>query len=181
MNVSKIDCYAKVVLEYASEKKLEEILYEEMIQLKKSFCEEPSLQKILETPNSIIPTEEKQQLLKNAGGKDTSDVFNSFVQLLFDNKCEKYCTRIAKQYRELYRRQKGIITAKLKVAEKSLLPQDKGVFEEIINRKYSGKLVDFDETADSSIIGGFILDVGFERLDASIRNQLCLIREKFKN
>jgi len=166
--------YAKALLEYASEKKSEDILYEEMNTLEDSFLKEPSLQAALENPT--VSAENKRRLLKIAGGIDTSDAFNAFVQLVSDNKREVYGVSIAKQYRELYRRKKGIVTAKL-TAVRPLSPDATRMLKEIIIGGASEKSVEFAEVTDPAIIGGFILDVDFKRLDASIKNQLRLMKK----
>jgi F0F1-type ATP synthase delta subunit len=42
----------------------------------------------------------------------------------------------------------------------------------------SGKSVDFIEITDASLIGGFVLDIDFERLDAAVSNQLRRMKKQ---
>ena len=170
--------YARALLEYASEEKSEDVLYEEMNMLRESFFREPALQEALENPT--VSDEDKQRLIKIAGGIHTSEAFNSFIQLVSGNNRESYCASIAKQYEDLYRRKKGMITAKL-TSVKPLPPEAIRTLKEIIIGESPDKSVDFTQISDPSIIGGFILDVDFERLDASISNQLHLMKKYLTN
>lgn len=166
--------YARALLEYASEKKGEDRLYEEMSVLSASFRAEPGLQEVIDNPT--VSSEDKQKLIKIAGGIETSDVFNAFVQLISDNKRETYAAAVATQYIDMYRRNKGILTAKLTSAEKMSGDMMSVLKKAIIGTAY--KSVDFTEFTDDSLIGGFILDIEFERLDASVSNQLRMMKKQ---
>ncbi len=166
--------YAKALLQYALEKKQEDSLYKEMKALIANFTAEPDLLRVIDNPT--VSGADKRKLLTTAAGINTCDVFQSFLQLLSKNRREIYVLSIALQYQRMYRDHKGMVLGKLISAQK--IPSEMiDKLKKIISKKGDTE-VDFSTTIDSSLIGGFILDIESTRLDASISNQLRLVKKE---
>ncbi|MDR2475484.1 MAG: F0F1 ATP synthase subunit delta [Bacteroidales bacterium] len=166
--------YAKALLEHATEKHQEDRLYEEMKTLASSFALQPGLQHVLENPT--IKAEDKQTLITTAAGITVGEAFDAFVRLVLKNGRETSCHSIALLYQRLYRLQKKVVGGRLISAQEI----DNAAKERLktIIKKNTGYNVDFSTQIDTSLIGGFILDVENTRLDASISNQLKEIQKQ---
>ena len=115
MNTGMISVrYAKALLEFAHEKKCMERVYNEMSNVAQSFEREASLRRILDNP--ILPDRTKAEVIRNAGGGSTSEVFDRFVELVLHNKRERYMQQISLMYLDLYRKLNHISTGKLETA-----------------------------------------------------------------
>ncbi|MCD7972614.1 MAG: F0F1 ATP synthase subunit delta [Candidatus Azobacteroides sp.] len=175
MNNGKIaNRYAKALLEFALEKKQEDRLYQEMKTLSGSFAALPALQQTLENPTLAV--QEKEKLLITGAGMQVSEVFQSFLHLIMENKRETSIREISLHYQEFYRRYKKIVTGKL-ISAKEIPDKAKEQIKSII-RSGTGNEVDLVTEIDESLIGGFILDIESTRLDASVSNQLKEIKKQ---
>lgn len=182
MNTGKISArYAKAVYDFASVQKEEKTVYEEMKYLIKSFQVFPLLKETMENPT--VSSQEKEKILTTAAGISISRSFSQFLSLIRANQRETYVMHIALMYGDYYRKQKGIISGKLLSAE----PVMTEVIEKMKTLIIAGsdRSVDFDVETDPSLVGGFIIEIDSNLLDASIKSQLKRIRyqltEKNKN
>jgi len=163
--------YAQALYAYAAELKEEGVLFEKMKVLSGSFATHKSLQRIMKDPT--VSSSDKRKLLITAGGNVPCESYSRFLNLLSENRRETYARMIALSYQEIYKKASGIITGKLTTVR----PAGKKVMQKlktlIDGEKYE---VDFVTLTDPDIIGGFVLDVDFNRLDASVKNQLSRIK-----
>ena len=120
---------------------------------------------------------DKIKLLCNAAGGKVSQEVERFITLVLHERREKFMQFIACSYIDLYRKQNNILLGKLITAEK--------VNKEIEDRmrmmivKGTQGTVEFETSVEPSIIGGFILDIDYNRLDASVATQLNRVRRQF--
>lgn len=166
--------YAKALLSYALEKKQEDQLYAEMELLTDNFASHPALQEVIANP--VVSAADKKKVITTAGGIETSEAFQAFVNLLITNKREYYCDLIALKYKEFHRQYKKLIVGNLTSA-KTVNAESMRRLKEII-KTATGKDVYFKTHIDPSLIGGFILDIEYMRLDASVSNQLKTIEKQ---
>ena len=173
MNSGKISVrYAKAIYEFSLAQKEDETVYEEMKCLVKSFQAFPLLKATMENPT--VSSQEKEKLLISAAGISISRSFSQFLNLIRDNHRETYVMHIALMYGDYYRKQKGIIAGKLITTEL--------VGVEVVNKMKllitagSDNTVDFEVATDPSLVGGFIIEIDSNLLDASIKSQLKKIR-----
>lgn len=175
MNNGKIATrYAKALLEYALEKKQEDQLYKEMKSLAANFVSQPVLHEVIKNPT--ISLEDKTKVIITAAGIEVSDVCQDFIRLILANRRETACYLIALTYQQLYRSHKHIVVGNL-IAAHEVSEDSKEKLRSII-KESSGNDVDFMTSTDDSLIGGFILDINFMRLDASINSQLKLVKKE---
>jgi len=167
--------YAKALYEYACENNNEEVVYKEVQTFVKSFREVEGLCSALKNP--VLPKTEKAKLLCDAAGGNVSDEYKRFVALVLDERREKFMQFIAYSYIGLYRELHHIHIGKLITA----MPVEDRVIERMksmVADKTHGT-VEFETQVDPSIVGGFIFEMNFNRLDASIASQINKVRQQF--
>ncbi|MBQ8362057.1 MAG: F0F1 ATP synthase subunit delta [Bacteroidaceae bacterium] len=167
--------YAKALYLYAKENGVEEKAYTRMKRLMDNLQKLKELQKTLENP--ILEKEHKLTLLIEASGGGEDAVFNRFMELVLTQRREACLPFIAHSFIDFYREQKQIHVGKLTTA----VPlTEKGCerIRNLITDSMSGT-VELETKVDSGIGGGFILQVGSQRMDASITGQLQHLRRKF--
>jgi F-type H+-transporting ATPase subunit delta len=100
------------------------------------------------------------------------------IDLILKNKREEMIRNIALRFIELYRERYHIQYGKL-VTAVPIDPEREKHFISHIQKIVGGKL-EVDPVVDPDIIGGFILNLGDNRWDASISGELTRIRSKLK-
>jgi F-type H+-transporting ATPase subunit delta len=166
--------YAKALYEYASERKVEDVLYHRMQTLVREFSAIPKMKTILRSP--MISTVYKKDLLSVATGHDPEPVYLDFVRLVTGNHREEIVFDIALNYQILYRQRKNISIVSLT----SAVPMSADALNHIKNRVHQqthGE-VQFSTVIDPAIDGGFIFQWEDMQLDASVKGQLEKIKRK---
>lgn len=169
--------YAKALLKFAVEKKADKHLYGLMNHLQESFAEFPDLDVTMANP--FVDPEKKIQLLTTAAGADASTdaEFADFLKLLKQNNRLPLARSIAIAYVEAYRRMNKIYKVEVSAAA-PLAPESEERLKKMIAKHLNGGTMEYDFRIDPSLIGGFAVKVGSERLDASIKNELKQIQHK---
>lgn len=172
MEQSKISTrYAKAIYEYASENGGEERLYAEFSTLVAHFVTLPQMKGLLDNPT--VEKSKKLSVLIAAAGEDISPVCRCVLELIVNNDRVDYVYSIALMYEKIYKRAKNIVSVKLH----STTPIDdstRKALEGLIAKE--GQSIEFVGRTDESLIGGFVLEIEDQRLDASISSQLNEIR-----
>lgn len=174
MNLGMISArYAKALLSCAEEQKTERKIYDLMSAVADSFAQHAELTSVLRNPT--LSVQQKKRLIEAAAGAADSELFNRFVDLLLQNKREDLLQQIALVYCDLYLQDAKICVGRVTTAT----PLDKNADEQIraFLQKYSGCEVELKNKIDPEVLGGFVLDVDDERLDASVANQLRRIKK----
>jgi len=167
--------YAKALLSYALERGAEEKVYLQISQLSKSFFEVPDLEKSLTSP--IHSQETKISLVRTAAGGNVSDEFIRFTEIVFCNKREYLLRTIALAFIFLYHKYKNISICSLITAVPTSIDVEEKI-KKLITGKTHGS-VELEKSVDPEIEGGFIFELNFNRLDASVSTQLSRIRKQF--
>ena len=169
--------YAKALLDSSVEQNESENIYKLMSVLADSFLQYDALQPVLKNP--MMSVSQKKELITIASGNVSNTLFNHFIDLLLKNRREEFLQRIALRFCELYRKQNNVCMGQLITAT----PLEKKTEEAIRSflKKYSGQNVELKMSVNADILGGFILDVEEERLDASVAGQLRRIRKSLVN
>lgn len=168
--------YARALLEYAKDKKVEDRVFSEMKTLYQSYCEVPELRTTIDNP--VLDSGKRFDLIC-AAAENPGKEFSDFIRMVIDQRRESFLREIALVYMDLYRDDKKIDVVKLVTAVSPT--------QEVINRMKSlletsdsiGKRTfEFDTEIDPSIVGGFVLHVGTYRLDASVTSQIKEIKSQ---
>jgi len=166
--------YAKAIFQFALDRKEESRLREELIIMSEQFRAVPLLKLVLDDPT--VSQAQKIKVLTTAAGKDISETCLQVIHLIVKNKRTHFMQSIALMYDKVYRKAKNRIILKLVTTE----PASMEMKNKLVNLiKYKNEQVDFISKTDSELIGGFILEIEDQRLDASIKNQLNQLRLEF--
>jgi len=173
MNESKISVrYAKALFGLLKEDHTLDIHRKDIELLYQCIREVPELQFAIQSP--VIKVSEKISLFKEAFGKSFHPIIISFINLVLENRREEYLGGICRHFLKLIRAEQGIRYAEL-VTAVPLEEQLRQSIIRLITKKYHCQ-VDLHEKVDKSIIGGFILRVDDQQMDASISSKLNRIK-----
>lgn len=168
--------YAKALYKFALDKGESARVYELMKTLSASFAGNDELQSVMANP--FVADADKVALLNTASGATAKDsCFHDFIKLLISNKRIEFVRSIALAYGDLYRHENNIYRVNTVMASK--MPQaEEARLKAMIEKHLGGAAMEYTSTIDPTLIGGFVVNIDSERLDASIKNELKQLRLK---
>ncbi len=175
MDENKISLrYAKALFGLAREKTALDEVKIDIDLILNSLKAVPEFKIVLGSP--IVRTSEKAGLFKETFASNVTSITYSFLNLLLTNKRESYLEDIARSFLELYRRFKGYKSA---VLSSALTLDSKTVehFRELIRQKFNTE-VDLSLNINSDLIGGFILRIEDQQIDASVSSKLKQLKQE---
>ncbi len=175
MNESQISVrYAKALFQSAAEQTLLDAVYKDM-ELLSDTCKLENFQYMLTMPS--LQVSQKCKLINDIFKKYLSELSLSMINLVIQNKREIYLPGIARNFGELFRKSKGIRTAKL-VTAASVDDAAIKAIRELIKNAYDSDVVDLSSSVDEDVIGGFVLTVEDMRYDASVASSLKKLKKQ---
>ncbi len=175
MDESKISVrYAKALLSLAKEKQVEEAVKIDMEMIHELFETMPAFNHVLTSP--VIGVKEKRQLFVDVFAKKTNALTYSFLMLLITNNREGYLKDITRNFHETYRKEVGYKAAKL-ISAFEIDPATLEQFRTLIRKLYNTE-VDLTCKVDNKLIGGFILQVEDQQIDASVAAKLKKLKKE---
>lgn len=168
--------YAHTLLEYAVALGQQEEVYTAMKIFSELFMQTRPLRRAIQNPS--IALQDKKKIIVTACGNNVPASLEKMIDLILKNKREEMIRNIALRFIELYRERYHIQSGKLVTA----VPIDPEREEQFICRiqKIVGGKLEVDPVVDPDIIGGFVLNLGDNRWDASISGELTRIRSTLK-
>ena len=145
--------YARALLKSATDAKLEDQVYQEMMTLGKSFTDVPVLRQTIDNP--MLDKAKKQMLLETAAGGKSCTLTQTFIALVLKEDRENMIQFMAYSYVTLYRKQKNVIRGKLTTAARVSVETEQKM-RQMVESKTQGT-VEFETEVNPDIIGGFIL------------------------
>ena len=106
--------YARALLKSATDAKLDETVYQEMLTVAKSYIDVPALRQTIDNP--MLSKDKKEALLIVAAGEKPSALTKAFISLVLKEDRENMIQFMANSYVTLYRKQKNVIRGKLTTA-----------------------------------------------------------------
>lgn len=168
--------YARALLKSATDQKLEELVYQDMMTLAKSCVDVPQLRQTIDNP--MFAKETKQTLLETASGSQACPLTKAFIALVLKEDRENMVQFMANSYVTLYRKQKNVIRGKLTTAARVSAATEQKM-RQMVESKTNGT-VEFETEVNPDIIGGFILEYDTYRMDASVKSKLNNILNTLK-
>lgn len=174
MNNSKISVrYSRALFQLANEKNLLDKVNADMVFISE-ICKMDEVKEVLESP--IIVPSKKTKIIHSILEKNVEKITLALVDLLIKNGRENYLPAVARVFIDETLRFKGItetyLTTAVPVNDKS-----RKDITDMISSVFKTK-VELRETIDKDIIGGFILKVNDNFIDASVRSKLRKIRKE---
>jgi F-type H+-transporting ATPase subunit delta len=176
MNDSKISVrYTKALFQLALEKNILDKINQDMIFISE-ICKIPEMKEFLHSP--IIVPSKKTAIFHNVLGDKVEKITLSLIDLVVKNSREIFLPAISREFVHETMRYKGITETTLTTAVMAD-PAVKKQITDLVARVFNTR-VELKENIDADIIGGFILQVDDNYIDASVRNKLRKIKKELK-
>ena len=173
MNESKISVrYSRALFQLAIENKVLDKINADMLFMSE-VCKIHEVKEVLDSP-IIVPSRKKtilDSLLKN----NIEDITLSLVNLLTKNGRESYLPAVARVFHDNTLKYKGITKTYLTTAE-PVNDKIRKQITDLVSSVFKTK-VELREIVDKELIGGFVLKVDDNFIDASVRNKLRKIKK----
>lgn len=179
MNIGTISMrYARALYSLAFEQGQEDSVYNELTCMLSQFLQFPEMKRYLTSP--IMKAPKKVEMLEiAAGGTNLSPITKSFIDFVVRREKQDLIQFMCVAYQSVYRKAKNILATKFISATEV----DAAILEKIrtkIEESYNAN-VEFEVKVDKNLIGGFILDVDNNRIDASVLGELNKMKVAFRN
>lgn len=165
--------YAQALLELAVEQNQLEQVYADMQTFAQAVAETKEFQVFLNNP--VINSNKKKEVL-NTVFADFAKLTTLFIGLVTANRRENVLPFIAESFIQQYKAHKGIVAVTVYTANKL----DTAVREQIINKIKPAIQGDIEltEQVNPDLIGGFIVEMGDTRIDASVASQFNNLKQR---
>jgi F-type H+-transporting ATPase subunit delta len=160
--------YAKSLLDLAVEKKVVDAVYADMQSFQETCDASHELVSAMKSP--IIKHTTKLTVLTKLFKANFNPVTFSIFEIITNKNREMLLPAIATAFVNQYKAFKGIIKAEVSSASALTADQKKQIIS--IVKASQGKDVELIEKIDESLIGGFVLRVGDQQVDDSIKRKL---------
>ncbi|MEA5620934.1 ATP synthase F1 subunit delta [Cronbergia sp. UHCC 0137] len=121
--------------------------------------------------NPFIQAENKKALLRQVLGENVSPYLRNFLLLLVDRRRIAFLEAILQQYLVLLRQLNQTVLAEVTSAVALTEAQQQAITEKVIGIT-NARQVELETKIDTDLIGGVIIKVGSQVIDASLRGQL---------
>ena len=174
MNDSKISVrYSRALFQSALEKNILDEVNKDMI-LISEICKLAETKEFLHSP--IIVPSRKSTIFHKILGENIEKITLSLIDLVVKNGRESFLPAIARVFIHETMKYKGITKSVLTTASK-VDEKVKEQISELISDLFNTK-AKIEEVIDAEIIGGFILRIDDNYIDASVRNRLNKIKKE---
>ncbi len=173
MNTSIIAVrYAKALFILGKEKNKLDTFVQDIRLLDTLINENADLWLMLESP--VVKSSQKVSVMKQLLEKSVDALIIQFVDLIITNKRELFLKEMTRIFLNLYRKEQGIIATTLTTAT-VLDDATRKQLQEKLSQTLNGT-IEITEKVDESLIGGFVIRVEDQQLDASVIHQLKTIK-----
>jgi F-type H+-transporting ATPase subunit delta len=164
-----VEPYAEALLSLAQSWQLEEQFNQDVGFVLDLLASSKELSEFLANP--LVKPEAKKNVLRQLVVENVSPYFLNFLMLLVDRRRAYLLLAVCEQYRALLRKLRNIALAEVTSTVELNEQQRQAVVEKV--KAISGaSAVELTVAIDPSLIGGVIVKVGSQVLDASLRGQL---------
>jgi len=167
--------YSSALLETSLNKKLFEVISEDVKFILKVFNSSKQLVSVMDSP--VIKGQLKLSIIDEIFKDKINNESLNFLRFVIKKGRENYFINILEKYLDLMDEHLGIVNVDVKTAFKFDDDQSK-VLKENLGQKLN-KQIRLNYSIDDTIIGGFIAKIGDTVHDASVKHQLELLKKKF--
>lgn len=165
--------YANALFEAAKEQGKLDVAREELAEFLRALVEVPELRALLESPE--IDTQERVEALR-AVLTEMDELVRNFLLLTAEKGRTHELPAIVREFEALVAREEGILEVELTTAVELSDEEARGILERIEGA--SERKLRATRNVDPDLIGGFVLQAGSHRVDASIRARLQTLRRQ---
>ena len=164
-----LEPYAEALMSLAQSNDLTQRLGEDVAALLNLLEESGELRQFLASP--VVSAENKKAVLQQIGGEELHPFMKNFLKILVDRRRIVFLEGICKHYQALLRKLNQAVLAEVASAVELTDAQKQSVREKVIAMT-SANQVELNTKIDPDLIGGVIIKVGSQVVDASLRGQL---------
>jgi F-type H+-transporting ATPase subunit delta len=161
--------YAQALMSVAQSNNLTEEFGNDARALASLLSDSEELRNFFDNP--FVQTDSKKSVIGRVLSDDTNAYFRNFLMLLVDRKRISFLEPILKEYLSLLRDLNQTVLAEVTSAVPLSEAQEQAVIEKVIAMT-SARSVELEKKVNSDLIGGVIIKVGSQVIDASLRGQL---------
>ncbi len=170
--------YAEALMSTAKANDLTDRIAEDMSFLDDALEASDDLSSFLANP--ILPDDAKKEVLRQVASEQVHPYTLNFLMLLVDRKRILLLGDVCKRYKELLRKLNQIVLAEV-VSAVSISDEQKDAVRQKVIDITGARAVDLETSIDPDLIGGVVIKVGSQVLDASLRGQLRRIGLSLKS
>lgn len=164
-----LEPYAQGLMSAAQGQNLADRIGEDMRSLLEVLQSSTELQQLLANP--FVTIDAKKAILERVVGDSVHPYTRNFLKLLVDRRRILFLEGICQQYLALLRKLNQTVLAEVTAAVALSEAQQQQVREKVLGIT-GARSVDLEIKIDPEIIGGVIIKVGSQFIDASLRGQL---------
>lgn len=169
MNEQVVQPYAQALMSVARSNNLTEQFGEDARTLVNLLRESEQFRNFLANP--FVSISDKKTVMGRIAGDNVNPYMRNFLMLLVDRRRIILLEGICQQYLALLRQLNQTVLAEVTSAVELTEEQKQAVREKVISMT-NARQVELETKIDRSLIGGAIVKVGSQVIDASIRGQL---------
>jgi len=166
--------YARALLNLACQQQCEAEVYDCLVRLTKQYSLAINpFNEVLSNP--MITDSEKIQLILTAIGEPIHPCLRQFLDFVTEKKRVNKIFLIGLKYQEMYRKARNILRADVTTATE-LDDNTLGKIQSFVEDTFHCS-AEMHVKVDPSLIGGFLLDIEHDRMDASIAGRLNKLKK----
>lgn len=170
--------YAKSLIGLAIETNQLEKVYSDILWLQSVCKTNKDFVNVLKSP--VIKAESKKKIIGAVLSDRVSDLTTKFMTLLFTKGREVFLPEIITAFITSYKQHKDIKVLKLTTAA-AVGDNVKQAIVDQVKKSAGFRNVELEEYVDKDLIGGFVLQIGDQLVDASIAYDLREVAKQFEN
>ncbi|NCJ08530.1 F0F1 ATP synthase subunit delta [Synechococcales cyanobacterium C] len=164
-----VEPYAEALMAVAQSQSLTEAIGQDVQSVLETLGSSTELRDFLVNP--FVKGEAKKAVLQQVIGAEVQDSFRKFLMLLVDRRRIFLLEAICKQYQALLRKLNNAVLAEVTSTVALSESQHQAIVQKVQQMTQAAQ-VELETRLDPDLIGGVIIKVGSQVLDASIRGQL---------
>jgi F-type H+-transporting ATPase subunit delta len=165
--------YANALFEAAKEEDRLDVVRQELNEFRQAVDQVPQLRALLENPE--VDTRERTEALR-AVLKDADELVRNFLLLVTEKGRAVELPEILEEFEALVAHEEGILDVELTTAIELSEEEARRILDQI--EGVSERKLRATRKVDPRLIGGFVLQAGSHRVDASVRARLELLRRQ---
>ncbi len=159
------DRYASALYDLAAEKKIVDLVLEDLAFLQKCTQENKDLKLLAKSP--LITSSDKLNIFEKILSKrKTDNLTNTFLKVISRNKRFAKLSSIISQFMNINSQKRGDVLADVTSADELSDNQKNGIRDQL--KQTLGKKLSLNFNVDKKIIGGLIVKVGSKMVDSSL-------------
>lgn len=169
--------YAKALFKFGLEKHNLEVYTADLKIIQQLIKQDENFRFLIDNP--VIAVSKKKTIFKTLFQEKIHDEITNFLNFLIDKGREDYLPAIIRAFIALYQDYANIQNVEIT----SAIEFDQALIEKIGNllKEKTGKSSEIVTYTDQDLIGGFVLRIGDQQIDASVSGQLKTIKKQLYN